>query len=445
MENNNQRPAAALDGRTAWITLGMLTFAYALAYVDRQMLSLLVDPIKTSLLINDTQFSLIQGSAFVLAYMASAPVFGRLVDVAKRRNILILGVGLWSIFTAMCGLATNFWELFLFRVGVGFAEGCIFPVAMSMIADVFSRERTPRAMSIFTLGVQIGGGFSLVAGGLVVAFAEDLTRLIPLFSELEKWQMALIVVGLPGLIFAASLFLLSEPARGRGGTETTANEKVSLKGSLAIFWKERAFYGRFYGMICCWATIQLGLPLWYPSILIRTQGMSIAEVGLSMGTISVIVGTAGTLVGPNISRWLVDRGYPDGAWRLAATCAGVLALTCFAVPFVSKTGALIIVGLIVFFSAVPLGPVISEMQNATHSRMRGMAGSLQTFAAQLVGYMIGPTVMALITDYVFSDPAMIGHSFQIVTCTAGIIAVWLFCTIYKPYYNLLSVGQGRIT
>lgn len=132
--------SGVLDGRQAWGTLGLLTFAYALAYVDRQLLSLVVDPIKHTLSITDTQFSLVQGTAFVVAYLAAAPVFGRLVDVARRRSILILGVAIWSICTALCGFASSFIEeLFLARVGVGFSEACIFPVAMSMIADLFGR------------------------------------------------------------------------------------------------------------------------------------------------------------------------------------------------------------------------------------------------------------------------------------------------------------------
>jgi MFS family permease len=428
----------ALDGSAAWFTLGMLTFAYALGYVDRQLLALLVDPVKASLRISDTQFSLIQGSAFVLAYLASAPLFGRFVDVAKRRNILVFGVCVWSICTALCATATDFWSLFLFRVGVGLSEGCIFPVAMSMIADSFSPRRTPRAMSVFTLGTQIGGGFSLVAGGLVVAFAGDLTRAIPLFAGLEKWQMALVVVGLPGLLFAASLLLMPEPTRGRGGSEATAQEHVPFGQGMAMFWQRRAFYGRYYGTMCCLGTIQLGFPMWYPAILIRTQHMTMAETGLKMGIISVVVGTVGTLIGPNIAHAFIRRGRVDGPWLVALICVALLGLVCFLIPLVDKTGALLIAGAIVFLTALPLGAIIAAMQNATHSRLRGMAGSFQTFAAQGVGFMISPAITAMITDYIYHDPLMIAHSFRITACLASVIAIWLFATISRPYQSLIG-------
>lgn len=432
----------ALDGRTAWFTLGMLTFAYALAYVDRQLLSLVVDPIKKSLDISDTQFSLIQGSAFVVAYLAAAPVFGRLVDVAKRRSVLVFGVMVWSVFTALCGLASTYGELFMARVGVGVSEACIFPVAMSMIADCFSKERTPRAMSIFTLGTQIGGGFSLIAGGLVIAFADGLTKAIPLFHSLEKWQMAFVMVGLPGLIFAALIFTMPEPERGRGGTETHVQDNVPLGESLKLFWAKRAFYLRFYAAIGFTAIIQQGLPLWYPSILIRVQGMSIAETGFKLGAVSILVGTAGTLIGPTIAGWLTRQGRTDAAWLVAWVSLAMLSLICLTIPFApGPIAALAIAGCIVFLTAIPLGAAIAEMQNATHSRMRGMAGSLQTFAAQSIGYMIGPVLMAGMTDYVFRNPAMIDHSFQIVTAIAAAIASYMYYSIIGPHRAMMK-GEG---
>ena len=128
---------------------------------------------------------------------------------------------------------------------------------------------------------------------------------------------------------------------------------------------------------------------------------------------------------------------------VAGWCLALLGLVCFTVPYASKSGALVIAGLIVFLTAVPLGAIIAAMQNATHSRMRGMAGSFQTFSAQAVGYMISPTITAMITDYGFKDPLMIGHSFQIVTCIATVVAVWLFATIYRPYCTLIEANAAK--
>lgn len=432
-----------LDGGGAWVTLGMLTFAYALSYVDRQLLSLTVDPIKRDLDITDTQFSFIQGSAFVLAYITAAPVFGRIVDVSKRRNVLIFGVSVWSLCTALCGLAGTFTELFLARVGVGLSEACIFPVAMSMIADCFSPGRTPRAMSIFTLGTQIGGGFSLIAGGLVIAFSDDLTKAVPLFHSLEKWQMAFIIVGLPGLIYAVGLFAMPEPERGRGGTEVIEVMPVSLREGLGRLWEKRNFYLRFFGAIGCTPIIQMGIALWYPSILIRVHGMSIADTGLKLGSVSIFVGAIGTMVGPNIARWLAVRGSTNGAWVTGWVSLTTLAFVCFLIPYAGGPGsALAIGGGLAFFTALPLGAVIAEMQNATPGRIRGLVGSLQTFSAQSIGYMIGPVLVAGMTDYVFRDPSMIDHSFQIVTTLSALAGSYMYLTIGAPHRALLHAQKA---
>ncbi|MGK8800376.1 MFS transporter [Burkholderia cenocepacia] len=149
------------DSMRSWYILAMLTLAYSLAYIDRQLLNLLVDPIRHSLAISDTQLSLVQGIAFISAYLIASPLFGRLVDVTNRRNILLVGICLWCVFTALCGNATTFQGLFLARFGVGASEACVFPIALSMIADCFSAQKMPRAMSVFILGPMLGGGLSL--------------------------------------------------------------------------------------------------------------------------------------------------------------------------------------------------------------------------------------------------------------------------------------------
>jgi len=134
------------DKPYSWYVLGLLTLSYSLAYIDRQLLNLLVDPIKRALLISDTQLSFIQGAAFICAYLLAAPLFGRLVDLRNRRNILLFGVCAWSIFTILCGRADSYAGLFLARFGVGASEACVLPVGWSLISDYFSARRAPRAL-----------------------------------------------------------------------------------------------------------------------------------------------------------------------------------------------------------------------------------------------------------------------------------------------------------
>ena len=190
------------DSGLAWYILAVLTLAYSLAYIDRQLLNLLVEPIKHSLLISDTQLSLVQGIAFISAYLVASPLFGRLVDLTNRRNLLVVCICLWCGFTALCGRADTFEGLFVARLGVGASEACVFPLALSVIADCFSARQMARAMSIFILGPMLGGGLSLVAGGFVIEFARELHQQFPILAQFQTWQLAFVLVGLPGILFA---------------------------------------------------------------------------------------------------------------------------------------------------------------------------------------------------------------------------------------------------
>jgi MFS family permease len=326
------------DTFDSWRSLLLVTFAFSLSYIDRQLLNLLVDPIRRSLSLDDTQFSLIQGAAFVTAYLLAAPVFGRLVDVTNRRNVLIFGVSVWSVCTALCGFANTFTEMFLARFGVGMAEACIFPVAMSVIGDSFSPGRMPRAMSIYTLGSGLGGGFSLLAGGAVLAFSAELRSLFPALASFQGWQMAFIVVGLPGLLYALFLFTMREPKRTRTGIEDVTERALSLREVASMFSRRGNFYARIYASIGMIAIVQLGFASWLPSFMIRTHGVDAAHAGYVLGALGVSVGSVGTLTGPWISQWVARLGHTDAPLRTAAFSAIGMLICCAALPLSPSEG-----------------------------------------------------------------------------------------------------------
>lgn len=439
---NAARGGITLDDGRAWYTLGMLTFAYALAYVDRQMLNLLVEPIKRSLLMSDTQFSLIQGSAFILGYLAVSPVFGRLADVANRRNILIFGVCSWSVSTALCGTADTFGELFLARCGVGVTEACIFPVSWSLIADYFSNRRAARAYSIFALGAQLGAGFSLVVGGLIIALAADLRSVFAPLANLEAWQIAFITVGVPGLAFALFLLTLREPPR----TKLATDERPGLRAVASTLWERRSFYLRIYCALGSVAIVQLGIPAWLPAFLMRVHGLSPTQTGYTLGPLSLVVATGATLLGPVVAGRLFARGYTDAPLRACAFVMIGMFGFCAAIPLMpTATGALLVAGGAIACNSFPVGLMAFATQHVTPNRMRGVVASLYTFTAQLVGYALGPALIAGMTDRVFRNPAMVGYSLQIVTCIATAIAGLLFFSILRPYReSVASVTENSL-
>lgn len=428
-----------VDSPHSWYVLALLTFSYSLAYIDRQLLNLLVDPIKRSLLISDTELSIIQGAAFISAYLLAAPIFGRLVDITNRRNILLFGVCTWSIFTALCGYAGSYTELFIARFGVGASEACVLPVGWSLISDFYSARRAPRALSLFMLGPPLGGGFSLVAGSLVIGFAADLHLYFPSLAHLPTWQLAFIMVGVPGFLLAAVLLTVREPVRSQMLRATADDRHFTVREASAFLWHRRGFYGRIYLAVGMLGVVVLAMPAWLPAFLIRYHGMSPAMLGYRFGAVVILFGSAGVLAGPWIKQILQRRGSEDAALRIAAASLALTAVSCAAIPLMpGVAGAFVAIAGAFFLSSVPTGIVAAAIQIGTPSRMRGVVASLYTFFAQLIGFGVGPTAIALVTDKGFGDPRMVGHSVGIVCAVAALVAAWLFFTALPPYRRMLD-------
>ena len=192
------------DASYAWYVVGVLTLCYVLSFVDRQILSLLVGPIKRDLRITDTRVGVLQGLAFAIFYTLAGLPIGRLVDTRNRRNLVMAGVAVWSVFTSACSAAGTFWSLFLARIGVGVGEATLNPSAFSLISDYFPRERLNTALSVYYVGVLVGSGLALTAGGTIVDAATRAGAIhLPLLGETAAWRLTFLAVGAPGLLFAA--------------------------------------------------------------------------------------------------------------------------------------------------------------------------------------------------------------------------------------------------
>jgi MFS family permease len=437
------RPTSARiahDTSRSWYILCILTFAYSLAYIDRQLLNLLVDPIKLSLVISDTQLSLVQGIAFISAYLIASPLFGRLVDITNRRNILLIGICLWCTFTALSGNASTFQGLFLARFGVGASEACVFPIALSMIADCFSAKRMPRAMSIFILGPMLGGGLSLVASGLVIKFAREVQQQFPMFTQFLPWQLAFVIIGLPGMLFALLVLLtVREPVRAKVLSGGEDDRQFTTHDAAAFLWMRRAFYARILLGVGMLAIVVLGMPAWLPTFLIRAHGMPATLVGFRFGMLVVSFGIVGALIGPWVAQQLERRGYEDAPLRTAALSMFPMLLCCACIPFASNaTGVLAAAAGTVFFFSLPTGCMAAALQLVAPSRMRGAVGALYSFVAQLIGFGAGPTLIALLTDHVFHNPKMVGYSIAIVCTIASALAACLLLTALPHYRRLLA-------
>jgi MFS family permease len=403
-----------------WRTVAILTLAYTLGYVDRQILNLLVDPIRSDLGIGDTAVSLLQGAAFTIAYIAMNPVFGRLADQRSRRIIMATGITLWSIATFACGLTRDYHVLLLLRMAVGGCEACLIPSAWSLLSDLFDRQTLPRAMSVLLMGPYIGGGIALITGGLVVDLTSPGNAVLP--AGLQPWQAAFMAAGIPGFFVALLVLLIREPSR-RANSQEAGAETYRLREIFAFLWRRRAFYGTVCGGNALIMVVLNSFPAWAPTYLIRHFHLPMSMVGLHTGLILLLCGSLGVLTGPVFGRWLDKRGYMDTALRGPALIATGLAIVGPLLPLAPTYPlALLVIGATNFLFSMPAAMSGAALQIASPNRMRGVVTALYVFVLTLVGLGVGPSLIALLTDYVFARAEYVGWSIAIVCTVAATIS-----------------------
>ncbi|MDE1173915.1 MAG: MFS transporter [Parvibaculaceae bacterium] len=430
----------------AWYVVGVLVLAYVFSFLDRQILSLLVDPMKKDLHLTDTQISLLQGLAFALFNTLAGLPIGRLVDTKRRMTIISIGVAFWSIMTACCGIAKSYGQLLIFRMGVGVGESTLTPSAYSVIADYFPPRRLGLALGIYGIGVYIGAGLAFVIGGLVIGALEKMgtTLTLPVVGNIFSWQAVFLVVGLPGLIIALWTLTLREPRRmgflrkktGADGIERT--EELPLKEVFSYFLAN----GRsFFGLNLCFAFAAMmayGVSAWIPTFFIRTHGMTAAQVGHSYGLIIVVFGTLGVISG-GIMGDIMSSRFRNGRIMVMSS-AGLLTLPFgIAYPLVSSPElAMMLVAPATFFATFTTGVGPSALQEMLPNQMRGMGTAISVLMVNLIGLGLGPTAIAVFTDYVIKDEMLIRYSMAIVPAGCLLLSIVCGLTTLRPYLRSLD-------
>lgn len=421
------------SGWRAWYMVFVLILVSVFAYIDRQVLNLLVEPIKADFGISDTQISLLLGMAFMGAYVAASPIVGRLVDMGNRRNILAAQISLWSMFTMLCGTAQSYIMLFASRMGVGAAEAGLTPATWSMITDSFSSRRLPLAFSVFLMAPFIGMGLATISGGLLLQSVPtwDLAG-VPLIGGMKPWQLVFVIVGMPGFLLALLLLTVREPRRVHRGEADDSTPP--LRDVIAMIWRNRGFYGNFYLGMAGVVAINYALPAWIPSHLIRRYGATAAEVGVDYGTSMMAAGVAGVLLGPFVDRLLARRGIDDGLVRVATIAGSGLCVSAIGLLLSdSYAMALVFASLGTFFYSLPQAMSASAIQIVTPNRMRGVATSLYIFTINVIGLGIGPTAVAMISDNVLRDPVRVGEALAIVCIGASMLTMVLTWRALKGF------------
>lgn len=406
-----------------WYAVGILTIAYIFSFIDRTILALLVDPIKADLDLSDTQMGLLGGFAFAVFYTLMGLPIGWLAD-RKRRNIIItLGVFAWSLMTAACGLAKNFWHLILARVGVGVGEAALSPPAFSMIADYFPPHKLGRPMGIYNSGVFLGVALAFMLGGAIVEFftAQPPVNL-PVIGRVVPWQLAFIVVGLPGILIAALMLTVREPPR-RGVTQSEAPSLRSLFGWV----KQRrgALLAHMFGFAILGMPVQ-AVFLWAPSFYIRRFEYSPADVGLALGLLAFAFGAGGMIAGGWLNDWFKGRGHADAPIRvgvIAAVGSAPFALTAGLAD--TATLALILMAPLVFFICCGLSAAPTGLQLITPNRYRAQVSAIYMLILNLIASGLAPFLVGYFTDNLFGDPTAVGRSLALVGVASPVAALCL--------------------
>lgn len=363
----------------------ILMLTYLFNYMDRQILSILIEDIGNDFTLNDTQRGLLMGLAFALFYAGLGVPVAWLADRANRKNIIAAAVTIWSIATALSALATGFWSLFAARVGVGVGEAGGTPPAHSMLGDYFKKSELTRALSIYSTGPAMGAALGLMAGGWL--------------AEQIGWRMTFVVVGLPGILLGIVVYLtVKEPRRGRFVTdESTPLKSRGFKETLDSLFKQPAYVGALNGL-----TLQLMagtiLMSWAAVIMIRTFDASTSQVGLLLGLVILFGSPPGMLVGGFLSDKLA---YRDARWM-----ARIPAITIFlALPFylsamfVSNIYVMaVLIGIGAFFIGFSFAPSMGIIQTVVKPDERALASAIFFLTSSLVGLGVGPIVSGWLSD-----------------------------------------------
>jgi MFS family permease len=422
-------PEAESGGGYAWYVVIVLMLAYTLSFVDRQILSLLVKPIKAELQISDTQIGLLQGFAFALFYTVLGLPMGRIVDRYNRRNLIAGGVFLWSLMTTVAGGARSFGALFAARMGVGLGEATLSPAALSLITDYFRRSGLGTALSIYSLGIFIGAGTAFMVGGtLAGALAGRPDVSLPLLGNMSAWRLVFFIVGAPGLLLALVVSRLREPARtGALLARDGLAERLPVSAVvLQIRARWRPVAAVTVGM-ACHAICMYSVFAWMPTYFMRAFDWPPARAGMAVGAIVLVFGCAGMASGGRLcDRWHA-AGVAHAALRigtLGATLAGlgVVAVTHLGVPLL----AVALLAPTIFGLALPIGSMFAALQLLFPNQVRGQICAAFLFVISLVGISLGPLLPGLLNDRLFGGGAGIGPALA-VTVSLSALTMALVC------------------
>ena len=383
-------PFTEVSNRYMNYVLLMLTLIYVFNFADRQILVILQESIKKEMQLSDTELGLLSGFIFALFYITLGIVIARYADRSNRRNIVAGSLGLWSIMTSVSGLAGNFIQLLLARMGVGIGQAGESPAAHAMISDYFPPDKRSSALSIYSVGLYIGILIAFLAGGYL--------------DQEYGWRTAFLVMGIPGVVFSLLFYItVREPQQGATDVrQTTTGKTYSLRNALKLLFSNHIFLYLSIAIalhtFCMYALLN-----WTPSFLSRLHGMTTTEIGVSLGLIFGLGGAAGTYVRKIIADRLAKR---DKRYALKVPAYSILIsifFTAGALFLQNNFLTLLCLAISAFLQSMYLGPFISVAHSLVPASTRALSSAIVFFILNLFGLGFGPLVVGLISDQLSSS------------------------------------------
>tara|TARA_R110000772_G_scaffold266469_1_gene389002 strand:- start:31252 stop:32514 length:1263 start_codon:yes stop_codon:yes gene_type:complete len=392
--------------------LTILVIAYTFNFIDRQILGILVEPIRLELGVSDTAMGLLTGLGFALFYTLMGIPIARYADRANRRNLIAAAVGIWSVFTAAQGLAQNYWQLLAYRIGVGVGEAGCSPPAHSMLADYYPANERATALGIYSLGIPIGILFGFFVGGWM--------------NEWFGWRVAFFVVGIPGIVLALVIrFTLREPERGMSETRVTApGSQPSVAAVFRYLLARRSFVHMALGGGIT-AFVGYGLISWSAAFLARSHGMSSGEIGTWLGLIFGIPGGIGIVLGGRLADYFGARDARWYLWIVALALLVSVPAGVFVFLLDDIRAVLLLMVLPVMLGNFYQATTFAQTQTLVGLRMRSVASAILLFVINIVGLALGPSVVGLISDLLAADYGQHSLRWALLICSlANVWAAW---------------------
>ena len=425
-----------------WYVIILLTLASTISIIDRQVLNVMVGPIKRDLGgLTDFQFSLIAGLAFTTFYSLLSYPAGWIADRYNRRNLMAVGITAWSIMTMACGMAGTYWQLFFTRMGVGVGEATLGPAANSTLADYFKPARLPLAIGVVSAAPFIGQGLANVVGGPLVEYLESVPNIVlPIVGEVYSWQMVFLLLGIPGIIVGALFLTIKEPARQGKMLEQT--EAVPFSQVWAFVMDRWRFFALIFAAYLGLSVQGWSLFTWLVEYYIRDFGWTRSEITLTYGPIAGIVGIMGSVGAGAIAGYMLGRGKRDATVRLVfwGTCALIpLAMLLTSVPNAYAGIAILIP--VTFLMAMPSGLIMTTLQSICPNELRGQAIAFYLISVNFLAYTFGPSMPPVLTQLFFGSEEGIGDAIAILAIfTYGGAAICLYLCL-KHYRAALDLAK----